>query len=198
MDTDEREPCGGAALVRAGVHSSRQTAPESRFRRILLAATISRPGDRLAHVSSVTQLIVSALVRRDGQILLVEEAEPGDPGPTWMLPGGRVEPSETLIQALRRELAEETGMGLLGSPVIAFAVDITAPEGQYSAITFDCQADGSLAPDDPDGLVLSAAWLTTDEALARLACVAWYDCLPLERFLSGEGPPGATYVADRT
>jgi 8-oxo-dGTP diphosphatase len=149
-------------------------------------------------VSPTTQLIVSALVRRDGQMLLVEEMEPGDPGPTWMLPGGKVEPSETLIQALRRELAEETGMRLGGSPVIAFAIDITAPEGQYSAITFDCEADGSLAPDDPDGLVLSAAWLSTDEAVARLACVTWYDCVPLERFLSGEAPAGATYVADRT
>jgi 8-oxo-dGTP diphosphatase len=149
-------------------------------------------------VLPATQVIVSALVRRDGQMLLVEEMEPGDPGPTWMLPGGRVEPSETLVAALRRELAEETGMVLMGSPVIAFAIDITAPEGQYSAITFDCQADGSLAPDDPDGLVLSAAWLSTDEALARLACVTWYDCAPLERFLSGEAPAGATYVADRT
>ena len=168
------------------------------FRQTPLTATVPKPSARLGNVSSPTQLIVSALVRRDGQMLLVEEMEPGDPGATWMLPGGRVEPSETLVEALRRELAEETGMGLLGSPVIAFAVDITASEGQYSVITFDCQADGPLAPDDPDGLVLSAAWLLTDEALARLAGVAWYDCAPLERFLSGEAPVGATYVADRT
>ena len=156
------------------------------------------PSARLAHVSPAMQMIVSALVRRDGQMLLVEEMEPADPGPTWMLPGGRVEPGETLIKALRRELAEETGMRLAGSPVIAFAIDIIAPEGQYSAVTFDCQADGSLAPEDPDRLVLSAAWLSTDEALARLACVPWDDCAPLERFLSGEAPVGATYVAERT
>ncbi|HUF06153.1 MAG TPA: hypothetical protein VMP86_02065 [Candidatus Binatia bacterium] len=38
----------------------------------------------------------------------------------------------------------------------------------------------------------------TDEAFARLRCVAWYDCVPLERYLSGETPGGATYEADRT
>jgi 8-oxo-dGTP diphosphatase len=145
-----------------------------------------------------TTVIVSALLRRDDRLLLVEEMEAGDPAPTWMLPGGRLEPGETLIGALRRELVEETGLRLQGNPTIAFAIDIVRDDGQYSAITFDCDAVGSVAPHDPDGLVLSAAWLEADEAIRRLASVAWYDCVPLERFLSGVAPSGATYVADGT
>ena len=130
-------------------------------------------------------------------MLLVEEMEPGDPAATWMLPGGRLEPEETLTEGFRRELVEETGLRLAEHPAIAFAVDIVRADGRYSAITFDCDAEGAVAPDDPDGLVLSAEWLETDEALRRLARITWYDCLPLERFLSGDAPPGTVYVADR-
>lgn len=135
-----------------------------------------------------TTLIVSSIVRRDDRLLLVEQQAPGNPEPSWMLPGGRVEIGETLVAALKRELAEETGLVLTGLPVVAFVVDLITDAG----------AEGSLAPNDPDGFVQSAAWTDPVEALDRLRCVEWYDCVPLERFLSGATPPGAVYVWDRT
>lgn len=146
---------------------------------------------------NATSFIVAAVVRRDDRILLIEERAPADTESTWMLPGGRLEDGETLVAGLRRELAEETGLTLVGTPLIAFAIDIVAREGRYVAITFACDADGDLAHDDPDNLVLGAEWLPTDEAFRRLRCVAWYDCVPLERYLSGEAPGGATYEAER-
>jgi 8-oxo-dGTP diphosphatase len=145
-----------------------------------------------------TTLIVSAIVRRDGRLLLVEQQGSEDPAPSWMLPGGRVEDGETLVAALARELAEETGLALTGTPQIAFAVDLVAGGDRYTAISFACGADGEAVPDDPDGLVRDAAWLEPSEALARLRCVEWYDCTPLERFLSGEASPGALYSFDRS
>ena len=155
-------------------------------------------GATLGPMSERTTFVVGALLRRGGRLLLVEEREPADPQSTWMLPGGRVEAGELLVEALRRELAEETGLRLIDEPRMAFLVDIVGSEGGYSAITFDCAAEGTLEPNDPDGLVMRAEWVEIDEALERLACVSWYDCAPLERFLSGEAPAGATYVADRT
>ena len=63
------------------------------------------------------KLGVSACVWRDGRVLLAQRAKP--PVGLWALPGGHVEAGETLVEAARRELMEETGlsaeiMGLVG------------------------------------------------------------------------------------
>ena len=140
-----------------------------------------------------TQHVVAALVRDGERLLLVEEREPVDVISTWMLPGGKVESAETLTDALHRELREETGLRLVGEPTLAFVVEILATDGRYIASTFDCATEGDVHPDDPDGLVLDAIWVPAEEALRRLSCVAWYDSMPLERFLSGEASAGSMY-----
>jgi len=57
----------------------------------------------------VAQVAVGAVCVRDGRLLLVRRGRP--PGhDRWSLPGGRLDPGETLEQAVRRELAEETGL----------------------------------------------------------------------------------------
>jgi hypothetical protein len=32
--------------------------------------------------------------------------------------------------------------------------------------SFECEASGTVEPNDPDGLILSAAWLAADDPLA--------------------------------
>jgi ADP-ribose pyrophosphatase YjhB (NUDIX family) len=54
-------------------------------------------------------LAVSAAILRDGQVLIVRRARPPAQG-LYTLPGGAVEAGETLIEALVREVREETGM----------------------------------------------------------------------------------------
>ena len=144
-----------------------------------------------------TNQIVAALVRAGDRIVLVEERQPTDPISTWMLPGGKVEPGETTEEALHRELAEETGLRVVGAPVLAFCVEVDGADGRYVALTFDCETQEELRPNDPDGLVLGARWVIIEEALRRLASVPWYDGAPLERYLSGAASAGATYRVDR-
>jgi 8-oxo-dGTP diphosphatase len=55
------------------------------------------------------ELAVSAAIFRDGKVLLVCRAHAPAKG-LWTLPGGRVEVGETLVEAVKREVAEETGL----------------------------------------------------------------------------------------
>ena len=64
----------------------------------------------MAPVSSSVIPCVGAVIKDDeGRLLLIKRGhEPG--AGLWSLPGGRIEPGETDIDALIRELAEETGL----------------------------------------------------------------------------------------
>src|SRR6201982_327655 len=55
------------------------------------------------------QLAVSAVIFRDGKILLLRRAKSPGHG-FWSLPGGRVEFGESLHVALAREVDEEAGL----------------------------------------------------------------------------------------
>lgn len=132
---------------------------------------------------ATAHVVVVALVRRGDRVLLVEEIGPEDPEPTWMLPGGVMEAGESVLDALERELREETGLRLDGTPTLAFATHAVQADGSHLALTFACAADGDLLPDDPDGYVLSAEWVDTADALARLERIPWYDAGPLRRWL---------------
>jgi 8-oxo-dGTP diphosphatase len=51
----------------------------------------------------------AAVVIHDGRVLLIRRGQPPDAG-AWSIPGGAVELGESVEDALRREVREETGL----------------------------------------------------------------------------------------
>lgn len=138
--------------------------------------------------------IVTALVRRGEELLMVLQAGPGEE-PFWSVPGGRVEPGELATEALERELLEETGIRIVDPGRVAFTAQMdNRQDGWFATVwTWEVAAwDGEPAPDDPDGYVSEAAFLPLAEAVERLSGIAWH---PLTvRYLRGELPRGSLWL----
>jgi 8-oxo-dGTP diphosphatase len=120
--------------------------------------------------------IAVGIVRRGDELLMVRQAGPEEE-PWWSLPGGAVEPGEFAFEAVVREVKEETGIAVLDPGQVAFTVQVDEQrDGWFSTVfTFDVAAwEGEIGVDDPDGLVLEAAWVPMDEALRRLEPIAWH------------------------
>ena len=54
--------------------------------------------------------VVAALLRQDGKFLICQRPAHKARGLLWEFPGGKVEPGETMAQALARECREELGV----------------------------------------------------------------------------------------
>ena len=55
-------------------------------------------------------VVACSLIDIDGRILLAKRPDNAQMGGLWEFPGGKVEPSETIAEALSRELQEELGV----------------------------------------------------------------------------------------
>jgi 8-oxo-dGTP diphosphatase len=62
------------------------------------------------HAGTKVHTCVGALMLRDGRVLLGRRSAHKTCAGCWDVPGGHVEPGETLAAALRRELKEELGI----------------------------------------------------------------------------------------
>lgn len=79
------------------------------------------------------QIAAKALIRdAGGRILLLRvPAWNGNPS-HWDIPGGRMDPGETFLETLKRELNEELGVAYVGEPSHAATVltNVTIPVGE--------------------------------------------------------------------
>lgn len=114
--------------------------------------------------------VAQALLERDGLILAVRNR----PHQTWReerwgLPGGLVEPGETLAEAAARETLEETGARIEVERLVAVGEWLHETHDVFFVFAA-CILDGEPAV-QPGEVVVEVRWLEPDEADAVMP---WY------------------------
>jgi 8-oxo-dGTP diphosphatase len=108
------------------------------------------------------QLAVGAVVVRSGRLLVVRRGHPPAQG-RWTLPGGRVEPGEPVLDAVAREVVEETGLRVRVGELLAWWEHL-GDEHHYVILDFLAEPLGraeAVAGDD----AAEVGWMTRAQLL---------------------------------
>ncbi len=109
--------------------------------------------------SSRTIRVVAAVIEREGRYLITQRRPTAVLPLMWEFPGGKVEPGETDVQALKREMLHRLGADIECGKLISF---VSHPYEHYTVDLFlyDCR----LLTDRLDALNVNAfKWVASSE-----------------------------------
>lgn len=119
----------------------------------------------MTRTEGIVVAVAGVIWNDKGQVLLIRRANPPRAG-HWSLPGGKVERGESLEEALRREIREETGLEIeiLGLAGVAEIVDDGAYGGSgrhYVLIDYGVRVTSGTARAASDAM--DATWFAYSE-----------------------------------
>lgn len=120
------------------------------------------------------KVAVHGLINNEDKYLVLHRSSINDYMPNkWDIPGGSTEHGEDPIQALNREVVEETGLSVeVGKPLFVYA-HLSDPLRHQFQIVFDCKLLGGeikLNPEEHDKFL----WVTIDQ-MGGLEKIAFLD-----------------------
>lgn len=119
-------------------------------------------------------LVAGAVIEGPEGLLLVQNRR-RDGRLDWSPPGGVVDPGESVIGGLTREVAEETGLVVSSWLGPIYEIDAVAPDLGWRLRVEVHQAvevSGDLVIDDPDGIVVDARYVAAISCADHLAGAA--------------------------
>jgi ADP-ribose pyrophosphatase YjhB (NUDIX family) len=180
------------AIARTGLSFSENPYDRERYERLLqlasqtYSALLALPEENIrarfaAELGSITPKVGAdaAIFNENGEILLMERAD----GSGWCLPCGWVEPNEKPVQAVVREVREETGLDVKVKRLVGvFTRQPGAKNGPHTtvAVVHLCEVQGGKLTLSHEGLDLRywaiaevPNWHATHEKYARAAYEMW-------------------------
>lgn len=121
-------------------------------------------------------VIVGGVVEKDDKYLLVQEAQEKCRG-KWNIPAGHLDPNETIFDAAKREVKEESGFDVELTGVCQIG-NQKLENGVFVSVVFATKVIGGNIKFDPNEL-LDVRWFTYEEI------VAMKDQLRIESFVLG-------------
>ena len=121
--------------------------------------------DGLRHWQVAGGVIVS-----DDSLLLVKNLRRGG-AVDWSTPGGVIDPGETPLEGLTREVEEETGLNVVQWRGPLYRVEVIAPDAGFFLKVeahLAVEVEGRVEVDDPDGIVIAADFVALTDVAARL------------------------------
>ena len=107
--------------------------------------------------TEMVELTVLCLLHQNGQYLLQDRVKKDWQG--FTLPGGHVEPGESIVDAIIREMKEETGLTII-NPRLCGVKQFPINEGRYIVFLFEAtQYEGELCSSDEGRMY----WITTED-----------------------------------
>ncbi|XP_014259150.1 8-oxo-dGDP phosphatase NUDT18 [Cimex lectularius] len=105
---------------------------------------------------NVTYIVMGVLFNSEGDVLLMQEAKRSCAG-QWYLPAGRMERDETIEEALKREVLEETGLVMRPTSLIMIEC---ASKAWFRFVLTGTVVSGTLkTPAQADAESLQAKWV---------------------------------------
>jgi 8-oxo-dGTP diphosphatase len=110
-----------------------------------------------------------ALIVRDDKILIVDENS------GWFLPGGGLEDEESPVEALHREVLEETGFEIDTPTPLTRVCQYMISQSDETAYAKDCHIFSAEIAAQPEAGHCELRWVSPQEAVDKLAheCFQW-------------------------
>ncbi len=132
---------------------------------------------------------VSAIIEHDGQFLMIEEMASGSR--VLNQPAGHLEEYETFIEAVTREVKEETGIDFVPSALVGIYRHRQQNIARtWLRVAFTGDVVGSADPQPIDEVILAAHWMSAEAIRAAHAQHRSPQVMrSLEDYLAGQRAP---------
>ena len=107
-------------------------------------------------------VIVGGVIEKNGKYLLVQEARKCRG--KWNLPAGHLDPNETILDAAKREIKEESGIDVELTGVCQIGNRKMEDDIFVSIVFVAKQTGGDIAYDEEE--IMNVRWFSYDEILA--------------------------------